>query len=66
MRCPECHIENRQGVIFCEECGHKMDIMCPSCGALIPLDKKFCGLCGQKITANEAHIDYAEPASPTL
>jgi len=27
-----------------------MELQCPSCGALIPMGKKFCGECGQNLT----------------
>ena len=46
MKCSKCHYENREDIKFCEECGTKMEIQCPSCGALIPMGKKFCGECG--------------------
>ena len=32
MRCPECRFENREDARFCEECGAKLDLACPSCG----------------------------------
>ena len=50
MKCPKCESDNREGVIFCEECGAKFEIVCHSCKAKIPLGKKFCGECGQKLT----------------
>jgi len=47
MKCPKCEFENREGVKFCEKCGAKMELVCPKCGAIIPLDRQFCGECGQ-------------------
>ncbi|MGM0656699.1 MAG: AAA family ATPase [Thermodesulfobacteriota bacterium] len=49
MQCPQCQFDNREGVQFCEECGTKMELACPGCGARIPLKSKFCGLCGQAL-----------------
>ncbi len=42
MKCPKCESDNREGVNFCEECGTKFELVCPSCKAKIPLGKKFC------------------------
>ena len=38
-----------QGVTFCEDCGAKMELVCPNCRVKIPLGKKFCGECGQNL-----------------
>ena len=46
MQCPNCRFENREGVMSCEECGAKMELLCPGCGTKIPLESKFCGDCG--------------------
>jgi predicted ATPase/class 3 adenylate cyclase len=37
------------GVKFCEGCGTKMELVCPNCGTQIPLDRQFCGECGEKL-----------------
>jgi predicted amidophosphoribosyltransferase len=34
---------------FCEECGAKMELVCPACGEYVPAGKKFCGQCGQSL-----------------
>jgi hypothetical protein len=67
MKCPTCNYDNRERVTFCEECGVKQEIQCPNCKEKIPLGKKFCGKCGQALTAPEAKspIDYAFPQSYT-
>jgi predicted nucleic acid-binding Zn ribbon protein len=49
MKCSECQSENREGVKFCEDCGAKMEVKCPSCGAFIAMDKRFCGECGHNL-----------------
>ena len=69
MKCPACSSDNRQGVIFCEECGARLEVEveCPSCRTLIPLGKKFCGACGHKIVKTEYSpiIEYDRPLSYT-
>ena len=54
MRCSECGRENRAGIRFCEECGTRLEQVCPSCRTIVPLDRRFCGNCGWALT----------PASP--
>jgi len=60
MRCAECGVENRPGARFCEECGKRLDVLCPSCRTAVPADKNFCGHCGHPLTRVEA------PAGPAL
>ncbi|MHC4687611.1 MAG: zinc-ribbon domain-containing protein, partial [Planctomycetota bacterium] len=49
MKCPKCQFDNREGVKFCEKCGAKMELVCPNCGAEVPLDRQFCGECGHDL-----------------
>ncbi|NIO05598.1 MAG: tetratricopeptide repeat protein [Proteobacteria bacterium] len=58
MRCPKCQFDNREGVKFCEKCGARMELVCPNCGAKIPLDRQFCGECGHNLSLP------SEPSSP--
>jgi class 3 adenylate cyclase/tetratricopeptide (TPR) repeat protein len=61
MKCQKCQFDNREGVKFYEECGAKMELKCPKCGAEILLERKFCGKCGQKLKAEEV-IEKVEPS----
>ena len=68
---PECQFDNRQGVQFCEECGTKLELKCPNCKTIIPLDRKFCGKCGSVLkkfteSANlkESNTDTQAPQLP--
>ena len=67
MRCHKCHSDNREGVKYCEECGAKLGLECPTCKAKIPLGKKFCGNCGHvaKKPQDISAIDYSKPRSYT-
>ena len=49
MKCPKCQADNREEVIFCEDCGAKLELACPDCGVSIPFGKKFCGKCGHNL-----------------
>lgn len=46
MTCAQCRAENREGVVFCEDCGAQLPRACPRCGAAVLPEKKFCGGCG--------------------
>jgi class 3 adenylate cyclase len=61
MQCPKCQFENREGVRFCEKCGVKLALTCPSCGAFIPPDRNFCGECGASLSpvATTRHVTSA-------
>jgi class 3 adenylate cyclase len=67
MKCSKCQSENREEVKFCEDCGAKMEVKCPSCGAFIATGKRFCGECGHDLRKpREApSVDYSEPQSYT-
>ena len=60
MDCPRCQARNREGVRFCEDCGGRLDLACPSCGAAVLPEKKFCGACGASVLAQPAD----RPPSP--
>ena len=44
-----------------------MELVCPKCGANIPLDRQFCGECGHDLgkPAEAPPLDYSEPHSYT-
>src|SRR5512135_1038763 len=67
MKCPKCQFENREGVKFCEGCGAKLELVCPSCSARVPADRLFCGECGGSLKARRSAppIDYSRPKSYT-
>ncbi len=49
MKCPSCQFENPEDMIFCGECGAKIEIICPDCNFSNPLQFKFCGKCGHDL-----------------
>jgi hypothetical protein len=67
MKCPECQSENREGAKFCNECGHKFEIVCPGCGNRNRAKSTFCDECGhdQRKPEKFPPIDYKKPQSYT-
>jgi class 3 adenylate cyclase/tetratricopeptide (TPR) repeat protein len=64
MLCGECGLENRPSVRFCEQCGGRLEPTCTACGAIVPLNGKFCGRCGHPLTAS-APLPTTGPAPDT-
>lgn len=57
MRCPKCQHENRDEAKFCEECGAKLQPVCPSCGSeILNPQARFCDKCGTRLGAEEHQI----------
>ncbi len=59
MKCHCCQAENEEGARFCENCGARLEVLCPACGAAVGAGKKFCRSCGAALTAERSH-----PVSP--
>jgi class 3 adenylate cyclase/tetratricopeptide (TPR) repeat protein len=54
MDCPKCRHQNPEDAIFCNGCGHKLEIECPECGKANPPGSKFCNKCGNDISMHFA------------
>jgi hypothetical protein len=65
MKCQKCQFENREGVKFCEECGAKIELVCPACKANIPLERKFCGECGYDFNKSTETVALKENEQDT-
>ena len=56
--CPSCAHANPDGAVNCEACFTPLpivkNIQCPSCGATVLSDAKFCGHCGFNLSAATA------------
>jgi len=61
MKCPHCQDENREGVKFCEHCGAVIELVCPSCGAHVPPDRRFCGECGHALVEGKKSTAKSQP-----
>src|SRR5262245_57438583 len=54
MRCSKCGADNREGRIFCTQCGSPLAAKCPQCGAAIEPAERFCGECGSVLKTHQA------------
>ncbi len=54
MKCHRCNAENREGMLYCENCGASLNLVCPSCGAATIPGKRFCGACGAFLATGPA------------
>ena len=60
MNCKVCNAELKEGVLFCQECGAKVEeeltenvSKCRKCGAKLDPGIKFCNQCGTAVAYNE-------------
>ena len=49
MRCASCNRDNPADASFCEQCGAKLELSCPACGAPVNRGARFCRKCGSQI-----------------
>jgi class 3 adenylate cyclase/tetratricopeptide (TPR) repeat protein len=67
MKCPECHVENRDVRKFCHKCGAKLLLICPECRFENLPGEGFCGECGRNLDerTKSDSIVYSEPRTYT-
>src|SRR6516164_8316113 len=51
MRCANCGSENRTDSAFCEQCGRRLEQLCPACKAPVTAGARFCRKCGASLNA---------------
>ena len=61
MKCPECQFDNREGAIFCSDCGLEFRSVCTNCGSEIQPDSNFCDKCGHQLSKKES-INKKKPS----
>jgi class 3 adenylate cyclase/tetratricopeptide (TPR) repeat protein len=49
MNCLQCQAQNPGDAVFCENCGARLEVVCPNCGGANRLGAKFCKKCGQPL-----------------
>jgi class 3 adenylate cyclase/tetratricopeptide (TPR) repeat protein/ribosomal protein L40E len=54
MRCRSCNYDNPADASFCEECGAKLELICPACKASVSPGARFCRKCGTAIDPTKA------------
>ena len=55
--CYKCHKKNFDDDVFCKNCGTRLEINCPSCGAKIEGDK-YCSHCGTQLVETNLSKTY--------
>src|SRR6516164_9210046 len=51
MRCSNCGSENQADSAFCEQCGRKLELLCPACKQPVSNSARFCRKCGTGLSA---------------
>ena len=54
MLCAKCNYDNPADASFCEECGAKLELICPACKASVSPGARFCKKCGTAIGSLKA------------
>jgi class 3 adenylate cyclase len=66
MQCQQCQAENPERARFCEDCGARLEFLCPHCGEAATPGKKFCASCGGSlVTASAAPRPAPSPQDYT-
>jgi class 3 adenylate cyclase/tetratricopeptide (TPR) repeat protein len=50
MRCASCGTENPTDSAFCEQCGRRLEQLCPACKAPVSTGARFCRKCGTSLS----------------
>ena len=64
MRCSSCGSENSRDASFCEQCGARLQTICPSCKTPAGPAAKFCRSCGASL-GDDSPQEGSERASST-
>ncbi len=67
MKCPECQVQNPEGIKFCGQCGSRLKKECPSCEFINPSNFIYCGECGYDLRGHKENpsTNYKIPQSYT-
>lgn len=64
MKCSFCGAELKEGILFCGNCGHRVEVErkqnCPNCGTALCKNENFCRECGYKISDFVEEDHYAD------
>jgi len=64
MECSTCKAVILDGSKFCIECGASQPVACPSCNHSNPPHAKFCGKCGNQLSAGAPIASVEAPTTP--
>jgi uncharacterized membrane protein YvbJ len=51
MHCANCGSDNPADAAFCEQCGRRLELVCPACQAPVSAGARFCKKCGASLDA---------------
>ncbi len=60
MECLHCHAQNTATAVFCDQCGSRLEVGCPSCGESNRPGANFCNRCGAPLPGQS----QATPSGP--
>src|SRR5512144_2465555 len=72
MRCSKCGKTNKEGSLFCQDCGTKLEAApkveaggatCSACGTQNPPGMNFCKMCGTSLMAKPAAAPLGSAAT---
>src|SRR3989304_1990478 len=64
MKCLQCQHENTQEARFCNSCGVRLEVTCPSCACSNAPGSRFCNQCGPPLEVAAAPVAETTFASP--
>jgi class 3 adenylate cyclase len=61
MLCAKCSNDNPADASFCEGCGAKLELVCPTCKTLASPGARFCKKCGTALSATRPDSHLTSP-----
>src|ERR1700719_465548 len=61
MLCAKCNNDNPADASFCEGCGAKLELVCPTCKTLASPGARFCKKCGTALAATRPDSHPTRP-----
>jgi class 3 adenylate cyclase len=66
MLCAKCSNDNPADASFCEGCGAKLELVCPTCKTLASLEARFCKKFGTALAAIRPDSHPANPSESSI
>src|SRR4029077_17112089 len=64
--CSKCNNDNAADASFCERCGAKLDLVCPTCKTLARPEARFCKKCGTALAATSTDFHPDSPSESPI
>ena len=66
MLCEKCSNDNPADASFCEGCGAKLELVCPTCKTLASPGARFCKKCGTALPATRPDFHPTSPSESPI